>query len=417
MPKEYQSGRRFRYFFIITAAIIAIASVWATNILVNKLKEEEHKKIELWAETIALLANQALFTEDVNNEDLLEDKNIEELLSNYDSHLLKILESNTNIPRIMVDDLNQLAGEYGIGYANIEIPLDEDSIFIQKKIKAFRKKHDPIQIKIPIQIDENTIQYNYQYVYYDDSTVLKQLKFFPFVQLTVVAIFIIISFLALSSAQRAEQNRVWVGLSKETAHQLGTPISSLMAWVEYFKTKEIDSKLLNEMDKDVQRLKIIAERFSKIGSQAEPESIDLATAIGNAIEYMGKRISSKVMISTALPDEPINVLMNESLFGWTLENLIKNGVDAMEGQGEIKIHAFRKDKKVIMDISDTGKGIPKSKFDTIFHPGYTTKKRGWGLGLSLVKRIIESYQKGKIYVYKSELGKGTTFRIELRVES
>ena len=411
MPKEYQSGRRFRYFFIITAAIIAIASVWATNILVNKLKGEEHKKIELWAETIALLANQALLIEDTNNEDLVEDKNIEELLSNYDSHLLKILESNTTIPVIVVDDLNRLIEGYG--YTNIE----EDSVSIQKKINTFRKKRDPIQIKIPIQIDENTIQYNYRYVYYDDSTVLKQLKFFPFVQLTVVAIFIIISFLALNSTQRAEQNRVWVGLSKETAHQLGTPISSLMAWVEYFKTKEIDSKLLNEMDKDVQRLKVIAERFSKIGSQAEPESIDLATAIGNAIEYMGKRISSKVMILTVLPDEPVNVLMNESLFGWTLENLIKNGVDAMDGQGEIKINVFRKDKKVIMDISDTGKGIPKSKFDTIFRPGYTTKKRGWGLGLSLVKRIIESYQKGKIYVYKSELGKGTTFRIELRVEN
>ena len=373
MPKEYQSGHKFRYFFIITAAIIAIASVWATNILVNKLKEEEHKKIELWSETIALLANQALLTEDVNNENLVEDKNIEELLSNYDSHLLKILESNTNIPRIMVDDLNRLIEGYG--YTNV----DEDSIFIQKKIKAFRKKHDPIQIKIPIQIDENTIQYNYQYVYYDDSTVLKQLKFFPFVQLTVVAIFIIISFFALNSAQRAEQNRVWVGLSKETAHQLGTPISSLMAWVEYFKTKEIDSQLLNEMDKDVQRLKVIAERFSKIGSQAEPESIDLATAVGNAIEYMGKRISSKVMISTVLPDEPVAILMNESLFGWTLENLIKNGVDAMDGQGEIKIHVFQKGRKVMMDISDTGKGIPKSKFNTVFHPGYTTKKRGWGL--------------------------------------
>ena len=395
MPKEYQSGRKFRYFFIITALVITIASVWATNFLVNELKEEEHKKIMIWAESVALMATQALS----------EDTDSTNLFINYDSHLLKIIQSNTTIPVITVtiDDSIQT-----IESKNIDLLLTKDSVFIQNKIKAFRKKHEPITIQM---------QDYYQYVYYDDSIVLKQLQLFPFIQLTIVSIFIIISFLALTSAQRAEQNRVWVGLSKETAHQLGTPISSLMAWVEYFKTKEIDSKLLNEMDKDVQRLKIIAERFSKIGSQAEPESMDLAVAIKNAIEYMGKRISSKVTIYTDLPDKPINILMNESLFGWTLENLIKNGVDAMDGQGEIKIQVSRKGKKVIMDISDTGKGIPKSKFNTIFHPGYTTKKRGWGLGLSLVKRIIESYHKGKIYVYKSEPGKGTTFRIELRIEN
>jgi len=404
MSKEYPlGGRRFRYFFIITAAIIAIASVWVTNTLVNELKEEERKKIETLAESIALISSQAVSA----------DANSADLFSNYDSHLLKIIQSNTTIPIIRTNDSNQY-----IESANIVLPTTGDSVFIQNKIKAFRKKHDPIPIQIPITIDENRkVQYEYQYVYYDDSTVLKQLQLFPFVQLTVVSIFIIISFFALTSAQRAEQNRVWVGLSKETAHQLGTPISSLMAWVEYFKTKEIDSQLLSEMDKDVQRLKVIAERFSKIGSNAEPEFIDLATAIRHAIEYMGKRISSKVAIFTDLPDEPVTILMNESLFGWTLENLIKNGVDAMDGQGEIRIHAFLKGKKVIMDIADTGKGIPKSKFDTVFHPGFTTKKRGWGLGLSLVKRIIESYHKGKIYVYKSELGKGTTFRIELRVES
>jgi signal transduction histidine kinase len=186
-----------------------------------------------------------------------------------------------------------------------------------------------------------------------------------------------------------------------------------MAWVEYLKTKEMDRHLLYEMDKDVQRLKIIAERFSKIGSKPEPEPMDLNEAIHNAIEYMGRRISSKVNISTRFPEESICVWMNESLFGWTIENLIKNAVDAMDGQGEITISAQEKGKKIIIDISDTGKGIPKSKFDAVFQPGYTTKKRGWGLGLSLVKRIIESYQKGKIYVYKSELGKGTIFRIEL----
>jgi len=396
MPKEYQSGRKFRYFFIITAAIIAIASVWATNILVNELKEEEHKKIKIWAESVALLFTQSEF-EDLPIE-------VANTFYTYNNHLSKIIEENTTIPVIVTSDSGEISDS-----KNITLPEQNPESYLKKKLQKFANKHD--RLTIPLDENENF------YVYYDDSTVLKRLRLFPVVQLTIVFIFIVISFLALTGAQRAEQNRVWVGLSKETAHQLGTPISSLMAWVEYFKTKKIDPKLLNEMDKDVQRLKIIAERFSKIGSTAEAESMDLATAIGNAVEYMAKRISSKVIISTVLPDDPINILMNESLFGWTLENLIKNGVDAMDGQGEIKIHVFPKGKKVIIDISDTGKGISKSKFDTIFHPGYTTKQRGWGLGLSLVKRIIKSYQKGKIYVYKSELGKGTTFRIELRVES
>jgi signal transduction histidine kinase len=231
--------------------------------------------------------------------------------------------------------------------------------------------------------------------------------------MAVVFIFIIVSFFALNSTKKAEQNRVWVGLSKETAHQLGTPISSLMAWVEYLKTKDIDSGLLDEMDKDVQRLKTIAERFSKIGSNPEPESLDLVETVRNAVGYMKSRISSKVNIKLNFPEQAVFVLINESLFGWIIENLLKNAVDAMDGQGEITILAKEKGQKVLLDVSDTGKGIPKSKFDAVFLPGYTTKKRGWGLGLSLVKRIIESYHKGKIYVLKSELGKGTTFRIEL----
>ena len=402
MPKEYQSGRRFRFIFIIIAAIIAMASLWATNVLVNELKEEEHKKIKTWAESLALFTSQPEFG------DMDLQKDVAKAFYAYNDLLFKIIDENTTIPVIVTDDTGEIFDNKNIK----NIPEHNSDLFLKNKLQKFASKHDRLTITIPLDENENL----YQYVYYDDSTVLKRLRMFPLVQLTVVFIFIVISFLALTSAQRAEQNRVWVGLSKETAHQLGTPISSLMAWVEYFKTKKIDSKLLSEMDKDVQRLKIIAERFSKIGSDAELESMDLATAIRNAVEYMGKRISSKVTISTVLPEEPIHIFMNESLFGWTLENLIKNGVDAMDGQGEIIIQVFPKGKKVIMDISDTGKGIAKSKFNAVFHPGYTTKKRGWGLGLSLVKRIIESYQKGKIYVYKSELGKGTTFRIELRAE-
>ncbi|GHT62957.1 two-component sensor histidine kinase [Bacteroidia bacterium] len=386
-------GKKYKYLFISSAIIIAIASVWITNSLVNQLKEEERKKIEVWAESLALFASQPEF------ENL--DEDVSNTFNRYKSHLLNIIQDNTTIPVIVTDEMGN-----EIDRKNIEVPAQSSEEYLKEKIKKFADRHKPIVIEY---IEDSKL-----YVYYDDSTVLKSLQIFPFVQLAVVFIFIAVSFLALNSTRKAEQNRVWVGLSKETAHQLGTPISSLMAWVEYLKTKDLDSKLLIEMDKDVQRLKTIAERFSKIGSNAEPEPMDLAEAVSRAIEYMGKRISSKVNIKIQFPEGPVCVLMNESLFGWVIENLVKNAVDAMDGQGLITISAFVKGNKAILDVSDTGKGIPKSKFDTVFQPGYTTKKRGWGLGLSLVRRIIESYHKGKIFVQKSELGKGTTFRIELK---
>ena len=404
------------------AIIIAIVSVWVTNTLVNQLKEEERKKIEIWAETTKVLTSQAVLsdmesdyltqTEDASDSERFNKlkQYINNAFINYDVLLNKIIQGNTTIPVIIFWNNGELLDSRNV----LSSKQETDSTFIanidsylKERAQQFKKRHEPIVI----QFDENSSLY----VYYDDSTVLKNLQLFPFIQLAVVFIFIAVSFFALNSAKKAEQNRVWVGLSKETAHQLGTPISSLMAWVEYLKAKDLDSNLLTEMDKDVQRLKIIAERFSKIGSNTEPELMSLAEAISHAIEYMGKRISSKVDIQMHFPEEPVCVLMNESLFGWVIENLIKNAVDAMDGQGLITISAFVKGKKAILDVSDTGKGIPKSKFDAVFQPGYTTKKRGWGLGLSLVRRIIESYHKGKISVHKSEIGKGTTFRIELRI--
>ncbi|MDR0680687.1 MAG: HAMP domain-containing histidine kinase [Dysgonamonadaceae bacterium] len=391
MFKEYKSTKTFRYLFIFVAIIIAIVSVWITNVLVNELKEEERKKIELWAESVALISSEAL--SEYNNTTAF---------VKYDRFLTKIITGNTTIPVIVIDDSNNV-----IEKNNILSQREDNLSFIKQKIKTFGKKHPPIIINV----DKDTVHY----VYYDDSTVLKRLQLFPWVQIGVVCIFIMVSFLALNSTQKAEQNKVWVGLSKETAHQLGTPISSLMAWVEYLKTKDMDIHLLNEIDKDVQRLKIIAERFSKIGSSPEPEQMNLKTAVQSAIEYMEKRISSKVSIVLNIQEEPLIVLMNQSLFGWIIENLIKNAVDAMDGKGNIEIRVFRKANKVLLDISDTGKGILKSQFNAVFQPGYTTKKRGWGLGLSLVKRIIESYPKGKIYICKSELNKGTTFRIELKL--
>ena len=375
---------KFKYAFLITAIVIAVASVLITHVLVNKLASEERKKIETWAGALQLLTLSDSFSE-------------AELF-----FLSSITEGNTTIPLLLIDDDDSV-----LQHMNMKIPEQGSEAFLQKKLQQFKKTHAPIVIELD--------EIGKQYVYYDDSSILKRLQIFPYVQLGVVSIFIIVSFLALNSSKKAEQNRVWVGLSKETAHQLGTPISSLMAWVEYLKTKELDTKLLDEMDKDVLRLKTIAERFSKIGSNIAPEPMDLTIAIQHAINYMSKRISSKVKFKCNFPDESILVLMNESLFGWVVENLIKNAVDAMDGKGTITFTIHHSEKKTVkLDISDTGKGISKSKFKAVFQPGYTTKNRGWGLGLSLVRRIIESYHHGKIQVLRSEMNVGTTFRIELK---
>jgi len=382
--KFYESKQQFKYGFLVTAIVISVASVLITNVLVNKLASEERKKIVTWTEAIRLSS----LPDSISNIDLF--------------FLLSITEGNTTIPLLLVDEDDNVQV-----YMNMKVPERDQDLFLQKKLQRFKKGHAPIVFEF----DENSKNY----VYYDDSSVLKRLQIFPYAQLGVVSIFIIVSFLALSSSKKAEQNRVWVGLSKETAHQLGTPISSLMAWVEYLKTKDLDIKFLSEMDKDVQRLKTIAERFSKIGSNMSPEPMDLGIAIHNAINYMSKRVSSKVKFKYHFLDESVLVLMNESLFGWVIENLIKNAVDAMDGKGTITFNIHHAEKKTVkLDISDTGKGISKSKFKTVFQPGYTTKNRGWGLGLSLVRRIIESYHHGKIQVLRSEMNVGTTFRIELK---
>jgi signal transduction histidine kinase len=311
-----------------------------------------------------------------------------------------ILISNTSIPIIVCNEDREV-----VDFRNIEAPEKNREAFFQKKVDALKLGKEPIVIQLP---DEK------QYFYFEESVVLKRLMMYPYIQLTIVFIFITVSFFALISAKKAEQNRVWAGLSKETAHQLGTPISSLMAWVEYLKTKEVENTYLAEMEKDVKRLETIADRFSKIGSKPDLLPLNINNSIRSSCEYMSTRISPKVNINVELPDKPMIVLMNDSLFSWVIENLTNNAVDAMQGQGNIIYHVESTAKKILIDVVDTGKGIAKSRFKTIFNPGVTTKTRGWGLGLSLVKRIIESYPGGKIYVKNSEIGKGTTFRIELR---
>ncbi|MDR2232398.1 MAG: HAMP domain-containing histidine kinase [Tannerella sp.] len=382
-PSQY-----LKYVFIVVAVLIAIGSLIVSDSLIKKLAQEERQKMEIWSEAMRIMTMDNPVSDNTGM-----DSDI--------SLVLKVLESNTTIPTILSDgDGNIFANR------NVAIPekVDENA-FLQQKIKEYASRKAPIVIDLG-----DTVQY----LYYDDSLILKRLEMFPYIQLSVVFVFILIAFLALMSTKKAEQNKVWVGLSKETAHQLGTPISSLIAWVEYLKTKEVDADYLFEMEKDVKRLEIIADRFSKIGSNPNLQPINLNEALLTACGYMESRISTKVKMTVKPADGTIHVLMNDALFSWVIENLTKNAADAMDGKGQITFIAGEKGNKGWIDVIDTGKGIHKSKFKTIFNPGYTTKTRGWGLGLSLVKRIIESYPGGKIYVKHSEAGKGATFRIELR---
>lgn len=381
MKSIYDSRQRVKLAFIFVAILIAIASVVVSDLLIKDLAQEERRKMEIWSEATRVMTSE--------NPSL--NMNL----------ILKIIQGNTSIPVILCDGNDNV-----VSYNNIEIPDGDVNLFLKEKVNQLKAKNTPIVIDM----EDGT----FQYLYYDDSTNLKRLLIYPYAQLSVVFVFILIAFLALVSTKKAEQNKVWVGLSKETAHQLGTPISSLIAWVEYLRSLEIDPTLLDEMDKDVKRLQTIAERFSKIGSNPDPVPTNIVQSISVALGYMKTRISSKVQVTLSMPEQPLLVLMNDSLFAWVIENLIKNAVDAMEGQGWISISVVDKDSYVQIDVTDSGKGIPKSKFKTVFNPGYTTKKRGWGLGLSLVKRIIESFKGGKIYVKSSELGVGTTFRLKLR---
>ncbi len=377
-----QSRQSLTYLFVSLALLVALLSLLLSNRLVSDLAVEEREKMEVWA----------LATETLVSESMAEDGDMDMSL------VLRVLEGNTTIPLILYD---KTSGEV-VSSRNLKVPEKDAEAFLMREMMRFERKHRPIEL-----------QEMNQLLYYDDSLLLKKLQLFPYLQLLVITLFVALAFLALNRSRRAEQNRVWVGLSKETAHQLGTPISSLMAWLEYLKLKEVDPVLLSEIDKDVERLQIIAERFSKVGSTSGLAQADLREALRNAISYMEQRVSKEVTFELELPSEPMMVNLNGSLFDWVIENLTKNGVDAMQGQGVIIYTILEKGRFVFLDVTDTGKGLSKSQFKAIFLPGYTTKERGWGLGLSLVKRIVEENHGGKIFVRRSEPGKGTTFRIRL----
>lgn len=380
--KLLSNFRKIKVLLIIFAAAIAASSLWVSNSLVNDLKDEEMKKMEMWASAMS-----SLISAEENADVTLEQE---------------ILSSNSTIPVILTDGSGSI-----IQYNNIDLDVGADTLAVLMELVADMRRGGRV---IPVPMGE----LGEQYACYDDSMILTQLAYYPYVQLAVVLLFFVICFVAILNSKRAEQNRVWVGLSKETAHQLGTPISSLMAWVEVLKEKYPDDELLPDMGHDVERLQRVAERFSKIGSNPEHTTEDVVSVIEAAVEYVKRRSPSKVEYVVDFPKRPILVRMNAPLVEWVIENLCKNAIDAMGGNGVITVSVSHDDVNAYIEVSDTGKGISKSNRKMIFEPGFTTKSRGWGLGLSLAKRIMEEYHKGRIFVKKSAPNKGTTFRMELR---
>jgi len=380
--KCFNNFRKVKLLLIFFAAVIAASSLWVSNMLVDDLKEEEVRKMKMWASAMG-----SLISAEENADVTLEQE---------------ILSSNSTIPVILTDETGSI-----IQYNNIVLDEGADTLAVLMERVADMRRGGRV---IPVPMGE----WGEQYACYDDSMILTQLSYYPYVQLTVVLLFFVICFVAILSSKRAEQNRVWVGLSKETAHQLGTPISSLMAWTTVLKEKYPDDELLPEMERDVARLQMVAERFSKIGSKPEPASEDLVAVVERAVEYVKHRSPSNVIYEVNFPKRPLLVRVNAPLIEWVIENLCKNSIDAMNGAGTITVTVTQNDDKAFVDVCDTGKGLPKSQHKRVFEPGFTTKKRGWGLGLSLAKRIMQEYHKGRIYVKNSAPGKGATFRMELK---
>ena len=376
--------RSVKILLVVSAIVIAVASLVVSHYLVKDLAMEERAKMGVWAEAMRSLN--------------LADENTDLNL------VLKVIDENHTIPVVVTDNQGNVQTFRNI---KLEGKTYEDSL---KMATARAKEMLASGRYIRIFLEDKK---DYIDVCYDESVMIKRLNVYPIVQLGVVMIFVVVAIFALLTSKRAEQNKVWVGLSKETAHQLGTPISSLMAWTEILKETYPDDELIPEMDKDVKRLQLIADRFSKIGSLPQPVPSSLTEVMNHVIDYMDHRTSQNVKMEKVFPPQDIIVKINASLFEWVIENLCKNAVDAMEGSGRITLFMQDEGDKVAIEVSDTGKGIRKKDVGNVFKPGFTTKKRGWGLGLSLAKRIVEEYHKGHIYVKSSEVGKGTTFRIEL----
>lgn len=403
MANLYEIRRFGKIAFLTAAAIVVGVFLYISNNLLKELAAQERQRMEIWADaTKKIISIGSVETTD---------SDMAESLSGDIDFLLSIIERNTTIPVLLTDDQGNI-----LQHRNFDLPepdsvsdfgvlSPENEAFLKDKLSDLSTSNNVIHITISPGLD--------QHLYYEDSKLLRRLSYFPYIQLIVMLVFIAVVYFAVLSTKKAEQNKVWVGLSKETAHQLGTPISSLMAWMELLPGMGVDSEVIGEMNKDVQRLSTIASRFSKIGSVPSMEAADLNETVSKAASYMSTRISGRISLTTDLAPEPLAVMACEPLFEWVMENLTKNAVDAMDGSGAIHITTSADHGKAIIEVADTGKGIPRKHFDTIFNPGFTTKKRGWGLGLALARRIIEQYHKGRIYVKSSVPGRGTTFRIEI----
>ncbi len=371
--------RQWKIGFLFFAGFIVLGSIFYTSNLVKKLAFEEEKAVKLWADALSSI-----------NSDLNQDITL----------ITKILEQNETIPLILTNEKGDITE-----YRNLNISGKITDLKLAEELRKMKTRG--VYFKIKSEGGEQSL-------YYDESKLIKQLELYPFIQLGLIFFLVLLAYLVFTFSKKAEQDQVWVGMSKETAHQLGTPISSLLAWMELLKSSDIDKSLTQEMGKDVERLEVIAERFSKIGSKPNLIPNDIKQILEDSINYLKKRSSNKIEFSVHI-DESIDFkpAINKELFSWVIENTTKNAIDAMSGAGKLSFNLTKSQNNLCLDISDTGKGIHKKQFQTIFKPGYTTKKRGWGLGLSLAKRIIEEYHGGKIFVHRSELGKGSCIRILL----
>jgi two-component system, sporulation sensor kinase D len=374
----YELKRLIRVILMLLALLISIATLLVSQKLAHQIEEEETARMELWAEA------ERLLNDPYNEGDL--------------GFYLDVIKSNTTIPAILVDDKLNIIQSVNV---NAKTPKA-----LQESLQRFRVEHPPILVPI-----DRDLTYR---VYYGDSTITKQLRYYPYGVLGIVAVFILLAYLAFSYSTRSEQNQVWVGLAKETAHQLGTPISSLLGWIDCLEADVFPAEAPDEMRKDIERLQVITERFSKIGSEPTLETVNLSDVLSQSVDYMKSRSGKNVELYFQSPSKMIQAEININLFNWVIENIIKNAVDAMEGEGSIFCTLAYRNGQAFIDISDSGKGIPKNQMKDIFQPGFTTKKRGWGLGLSLAKRIVRDYHKGDIFVKESIPFKRTTLRITLK---
>ncbi|WP_303031706.1 HAMP domain-containing sensor histidine kinase [uncultured Duncaniella sp.] len=384
-------------FMVMSMAVVGVFLYYSDS-LVRDLAQQERARMEIWANATREIVKSA-----GNESDQADSSTMDFLMS--------IIEDNRNIPVLLTDGDGNI-----MMHRNFSLPEPPDPtapLFISERNEKFLRAKLDKMVLTPNVIEIDMGDGERQYLYYEDSSLLKALNYYPYIQIIVLIVFIAIVYFAVSSTKRAEQNKIWVGLSKETAHQLGTPISSLMAWIELLDAQGTDKEIINEMDKDLKRLSTIASRFSKIGSRPTMEAGDLNTAMANAAGYMSTRISRRIKLTTVPSPDPLPVRLSTPLIEWVMENLIKNAVDATSGSGTITITAFPDKDSAVIEVSDTGKGISKKMQRHIFNPGFTTKERGWGLGLTLSRRIIEEYHDGHIFIKRSELGVGTTFTIEV----